>query len=113
MIDTAGFTGTSCYYKHWLGFKFTDGVKYVAETCKAFWLLDVIASWQPEVKARHGVQDFQTWKLSKKGEGWIVRCEDGNNNYLCSQEIPLSDFPDEDGVEIWLINGVMIVPSEY
>jgi hypothetical protein len=26
----------------------TDGAKHFAETCEAFWLLDLIASWQLE-----------------------------------------------------------------
>jgi hypothetical protein len=113
----AQFTGTENYYIHQMSkLRYTDGVAFLAEKAGAYWLLDLIGSWQPEIIARYGDRgkEFQAWRLVKKQDssGWIARCEDGNNGYLVSQEIEYSDFP-LDIVEVWCIGGVMLLPSEY
>ena len=106
--DLAQFTGTEHYYKYLFGTKLTDGVKYLAEMAGAYWFLDVICSWQPEIKS----PPFQVWKLNKCGDGWLVTCEDGNDNELCRQVVEYSDFP-MPSAEVWFIDGVMLLPSEY
>lgn len=40
------FVGSTKLYKHWLGIKYTDGVKYLANEAGAYWLIDAIASHQ-------------------------------------------------------------------
>ena len=109
-LNLEQFTGTEHYYKYLFGIKLTDGVKYLAEVAKCFWLLDIIASWQLEAKVKG--QEFQVWKLQRCAEAWLVVCEDGNNNELCRQVVEYSDFEYE-SAEVWLINGVMLLPSEY
>jgi hypothetical protein len=44
--DLGQFTGTTTWWKHPLypNFQFTDGIRHVAETAQAYWLLDVIFS---------------------------------------------------------------------
>ena len=46
-IDLSGFTGTENWYRYAMmpRFTYTDGVKYLAEQAKAYWLLDAIFSW--------------------------------------------------------------------
>ena len=109
--DLSQFTGTDHYYKYMFGAVLTDGVKFLCDG-GYYWLADLIMSWQAEIKNRHGLQPFQVWTLKKKESGWIARCEDGNNNYLASQEIEYSDSV-LDVVEVWLIDNVMLLPSEY
>ncbi len=43
--DLTQFTSTTQYYKHLMGLLYTDGVQYVAEQGKAYWLIDAIVSW--------------------------------------------------------------------
>jgi hypothetical protein len=43
---------------------------------------------------------------------WYAECYDGNNNFIVGQEIPYSDFP-IDSIELWIIDGVALLPSEY
>ena len=64
--DLAGFTGTSTYYQHPLGIRYTDGVQYLAEQGGAYWLLDCIASWQSDSRVRNDpkLQEIQFWKLT-------------------------------------------------
>lgn len=121
--ELSGFTGTENYYVHSLfGYKMTDGAKYLCDVAHCFWLAELIYSWQGELKKRYGAQCnghdkpclcFQVWTLRKTEKGWIARCEDADEHYLCSQEIQYSDFPDEDGVKLFFQNGVLFLPSEY
>jgi hypothetical protein len=103
-------TGTTQYYKHWLGLRYTDGVKYIADQAGAYWLIDLIASYQPKMR----MHDFQVWALSKTETGYMAKCTDGNGKFLKRQCFSLSTFPAELlPFELWLVNGVLILPSEY
>jgi len=91
------FTGTESYTNlryPWLKGRFllTDGTKYLAETAKAFWLMDAIASHQTNKQV--AAEPFQVWKLTvnEQKQAALV-CTDGNETVLVRQEIPYSDFP--------------------
>lgn len=104
-------TGTDHYYNHWLGFQYTDGVAQVSEDYEAYWFIDVIASHQCHAKVR--AEGFQVWKLKRtKDDKFMAICEDGNNNRVTQQAIPFSDFKDDE-VTMWLVNRVIMLPSEY
>jgi hypothetical protein len=110
--DIHHFCGTDNYFKHWLGILYTDGVKYVAEEAKAYWLIDAIASHYP--KTRH--EEFQHWTFkknpSKISQGWTLECTDGNSNTIAKQKISFSDFPIEE-ISFYLCGKVLMLPSEY
>ena len=105
-------TSTENYYRHWiLGFKFTDGVKAFADQCNAYWFINLIVSHQvdPNVKA----ESFQVWDLKRLNSNrFRAICTDGNKNQVTQQSIPFSDFP-FDSATIWLVEGVILLPSEY
>jgi len=91
------FTGTESYTNlryPWLRSRFllTEGAKYLAETAKAFWLMDAIASHQTNKKV--AAEPFQVWKLAvdEKKQATLT-CTDGNEAVMVCQEIPYSDFP--------------------
>lgn len=111
------FTGTENYYRHPFGLKYTDGVKYLAETVGAYWLIDLIVSWQSEVKKKlknRQERDFQAWTLSKTEKGFRATCTNGNEIELVYQDIEYSDFPENLlPFNIWAIDGVILLPSEY
>jgi hypothetical protein len=87
----------------------TDGCHFIRENAGAYWLFDLILSWQMQLKG----YEFQVWKLIKQGDGtWFIHCDDGNGKTLAGQEIPYSDFL-LDQLELWLIDGVCLLPSEY
>lgn len=110
--DLNQFIGTEHYYKHWLGFNYTDGVKYLAEKAKAYWLLDLIGSYQSGKKGRK--EPFQIWTLEVNEDNSAVAYmkEDSNSPILVKQEIPLTDFPLKT-IQLYLIDGVLLLPSEY
>jgi hypothetical protein len=105
------FTGSEHWYKHFLGFTYTDGVKQVAEDCGAYWFIDLIASYFTNPKVR--AEGFQVWKLTRvKDDQFRAICEDGNNNKVVSQNIDFSDFKDDE-LTFWCVGKVIMLPSEY
>ncbi len=104
--------GTEQYYRHpFANIVFTDGVKDLAYTCGAYWLIDLIASHQLSKKVQ--AEAFQVWKLEQvTADGYIATCEDGNSNKVASQTIPFSDFPYQQAT-LWLTEGVLMLPREY
>ena len=110
--DLAHFTGTTQYYKYGIGplsLLLTDGCKHVAEAGKAYWLFDLILSYQLYEKVRK--QYVQVWKLHKENKQWVAVCENGNGKQLISQTIPYSDFPLY-SIRILVKQGVCLLPSE-
>lgn len=113
LSDLEQFTGTTQYYflPYLPTYKYTDGVRYVAQNGQAFWLLDEIFFSQKE-EALQG-QHFQAWKLEvQEDKSALLSCEDGNYRSLFSKKIPHTDFPLEK-IEFFFIDGFLILPSEY
>lgn len=114
------FTGTEKYYRHFTGGKFTDGVKHLADRAEAHWLIDAIFSYQIKRKIRD--LPFQIWTLKvlrselgkSKSEPMAIleMKEDTDAPIQVSQKIPFTDFP-EGEVKLYLIGGVLLLPSEY
>ena len=111
--DLDCFTGTENYYQQGFGsaMSYTDGVKYVAETGGAYWLIDEIAltnRFNENVRA----QPFQVWTLTVgKGETTRLTCEDGNGNEVYAKRIGFTDFPLPE-ITFWCVDGVIVLPSE-
>jgi len=109
----SNFTGTECYYKHpTVYFPYTEGIQYLAQTFCCYWLIRDIAFHVHQGRITDG---FQVWKLKRCAPGetkFLLTCEDGNYNQLYQSEIPFSDF-EGDQVTIWLIDWILILPSEY
>jgi hypothetical protein len=104
------FTGTTTYYKHPFGIMFTDGIKFLCDSCSSYWLIDAVASWQFDKKVK--AQDFQVYKLFvNKSHSAILNIEDGNYNVIATQEI-VTDFPLE-SIELFFSNDVLYLPSEH
>ena len=125
--------GTEQWHKHYLGLVYTDGLKFVADVCGAFWLLDAVASWQPKiVKAmeEHKLRPFQVWRLhfcphARSEPEWVLDCwsdtpgykggEDGPASIeLASQAIGYSDFPvGLSPFEFWVEGNVALLKGEH
>ncbi len=85
------FTGTEHYYRTNGNLVVTDGVKFLADEGKCYWLLDLYASHLIGV---HGEQEsFTVLKLTLVGAGAKVVIEDGNGNQLAQQHVEYTDFP--------------------
>lgn len=106
----AEYCGTEQYYRS-LNFVYTDGVKAMAELCGAYWLIDLIASWQVEKRVR--TKPFQVWELTVQDDrGSLTMREDGGEPILAHQHIEYTDFPLGE-IKFYVASGVLMLPSEY
>lgn len=107
------FTGTTCYFRHMIpGYMYTEGVQYLAQHYMCYWLIQDIAMHSQKSLSD---QPFQVWKLERVKPGsteFRLSCEDGNYKKLFEVDILFSDF-EGDVVSIWLIDKVLLLPSEY
>jgi len=117
----AQFTGTVEYHRYWLGIALqTDGVKYLADKARCYWLLDAIGSYQSEL-AKHKdqrLQEMQFWTLRvNTDKSAVLTCvADYGEPPVITQDIEWTDFPLPE-IQIW-IGGedktkIALLPSEY
>lgn len=109
--ELGNFTGTENYYRHWTGQGvMTDGVYHLADAFGAMWLVDLVFINGQQHKKKEG---FMVCKLEvNEDDSAIFTIEDGNKNELSRQVIEYTDFPAR-RAEIWYIDGVALLPSEY
>ena len=103
------FMGSMNHYRGFLGVRYTDGVKYLADRCGAYWFIDLIASYQKMLEKMY----FQLWGIDVHGDNTAtVTCrEDSNRMPVVTQEIEYTDFPFD--YELYCINRVILLKSEY
>ena len=113
-IALAHFIGTEAYHKFSILFslKLTDGVKYLCEEARAYWLMDIIASYQKKCMRDDMLRDFQVWTLRVEDGAGVVICERDTGDIAIKQTIPYTDFP-MDEIKLYCINGVILLTSEY
>jgi len=106
------FIGTQRYYKTIVPtLVYTDGIQFLVERCGAYWLIDLVASYQTkEFKTRYR---FQLWKVTLlEDDKATVTCkEDTDQPNIVEQNIEYTDFPFD--YEFYVVDGVMMVKSEY
>ena len=108
------FTGTEKYHRFspLSQLVMTDGVKFLAEEAGAYWLLDIIASYQSKCMKDNMLKDFQIWTLTVEDGSGVVKCERDTDDVAFTQDIPYTDFP-LDSIKLYCIKGVILLPSEY
>ena len=110
-VDLDQFIGSETFYEQVMvdGSKLilTEGCHFTRETYSAYWLFDLISSYQYKLLE----EPFQVWRLVKYKDEAVISCEDGDSKILVSQEIPFTDFPFD--IAIWQIEGTCLLPSEY
>lgn len=110
--DLDQFTGTEQYYQHsFANIRFTDGVKYLADTAKVYWLIDAIASYQ---KKQIVDISFQLWELTVNADhsAILTMRNDSGCPVLVKQRIPYTDYP-MPKIKLWLSHRVLMLPTEY
>lgn len=111
MLDQ--FTGSEAYHRFSPLSKLviTDGVKYLCDTVGAYWLMDVISSYQKDCMKDEMLKEFQLWTLRTNNKSGIVTCERDTNDVAFSQTIKYTDFPLPE-IKLYCSNGVILLPSE-
>ena len=108
------FIGTQQYWEHKLPGAFllrlTDGCNFVRQEAGAYWLFDMIASYQYD--RRISLHPFQIWQLKRMDDYWSLECRRDDGEHMLTTRINYSDFP-IDHIEIWVLDGIALLPSEY
>ena len=88
----------------------TDGVIALAEAAECFWLLDIIGSYQTNKRLD---PNFQVWKIVVSHDDNTAIVSGYNDTTLIvQQEISYTDFP-LDELKLYLMNGIILLPSEH
>ncbi len=89
----------------------TDGCQYVADQARAYWLFDLILSYQQDKRLLE--ESVQVWTLTKQKEGgWWLTCADGYDTILLTHWLEYCDFPLRT-IELYLIDSECMLASEY
>ena len=105
--------GSDAYHKYSpiLGYPVaTDGVIALAEAAGCYWLLEIIGSYQTNKQLD---PHFQVWTLvvnPDRKNGVVNGFND--KTLIISQDIQYTDFP-IDEVKLYLMDGIILLPSEY
>lgn len=126
--DLLQFRGSETFTRHWSGLTYTEGVNYLAEKADCYWLIDAIASYQPQCRQDHGLRDFQLWVLIRQGQElmpWLAILNPNSAILTCwrdsprqdaqpmiRQDIEFTNFPLNE-IRLYVCNGVLLLPSEY
>ncbi len=110
--ELAFFTGSEQFYKAYPKVIITEGVKFLAERAEAFWLIDLVFSYQTIAKVKK--ESFQVYelKVDLNNKSSKMVCTDGNENVLHNQNIPFTTFPLE-SIKLYYTDGTLLLPSEY
>ena len=106
------FTGTQRYFRGFTGILYTEGIEYLAERAGAYWLIDLVGSYQHRPPAASC--PFQVWKLEVRDDASarVTMVEDDGLPARVSQEIPFTDFPLRE-FSWYCIDGVMLLKWEH
>ena len=108
--DLQKFTGTLAYHKLTLfPVLATDGVLYLAKKGGAFWLVDDISAIYTKKKNKY---PFMVIKAISQDNKATVKYTDGNYKKIFTQEYNYTDLP-EGEYKLYLVDGVLMLPSEY
>lgn len=88
----------------------TDGILQAADLLKCWWLISDMAIVSSR---KFSKVPFQVWNLRVKDMiGLLTMREDSNTPILYEQKYEYTDFPEGD-FKIYIIDNVMLLPSEY
>lgn len=120
--DLLNFNGCdqTYYQKQITGFNYTEGVRHVAQTGDAYWLLMLISNAQ--LYAGVSREEFQVWRLTvNEDHSALLTCTDGgkviddhgdrSEMIVYSRIIPFVDFPLSE-ITFYLEWGTLMLPRE-
>jgi hypothetical protein len=108
------FHGSEVFFRHLTGAVYSEGVRFVAQMCGAFWLIDEVLFGQMDrrVRANPRLREIQFWRLSVVGSEATLTCrEDDGEPPAYTKQIPYTDFPEGD-FDLWFENRTLYLPQE-
>jgi hypothetical protein len=108
------FTGsTTCYQHVTRALIYTEGVRFLAQNGRLYWLIDIIASWQLHALKDPALAEFQLWELRIANDRTAaVICLRDCDDEAFRQELPFADSA-LDYVKLYVEDGMLMLPSEH
>jgi hypothetical protein len=107
------FTGLTALHRHWLPrFHYTEGVRFLAERTRCYWLIDLIAILQLRTWKDAWLRQFQLWELFVKDGRGVLVCSRDSDDVVFRERIESTDFPIA-YVHFYVDDGVLMLPSEH
>jgi hypothetical protein len=108
------FTGSTALHRHWLPrFYYTEGVRFLAEHTRCYWLIDLIAILQLRAWRDAWLRQFQLWELFVKKDGSaILACSRDSEDVAFREVVRATDFPIA-YLHLYVQDGVLMLPSEH
>src|SRR5680860_1251244 len=109
------FTGTETFYKiPLLNTRFTDGIKYLADTANCFWLVTDTSVIAKSLLNRSRFIRIDFKKLSEDvqdalGYEAVIEYSDGNGNVLETHKYHSTDFP-LDSIRLFFKDDILLLP---
>lgn len=106
-------------HEHSSDFRYTNGVKFLAENAGAYWLIDAIALWQldPKIQNDEQLQGIQFWQLKLNSEDRLAEliCLRDKDDVVLIQKIELAYSPyfPLNSIELWLEEKTLMLSFEY
>lgn len=119
--ELPNFYGTEHWYRYsplFPNMLLTDGAKYVAEACEAYWLMDIIGSYLPRIPKNDGFAVALLTKdgVNKPGALFVLGDDMPPDTTYATQAIEYTDFP-LDEIKLYVIydgeNWTVLLPGEY
>jgi len=114
-------TGTEGYHGYTFvkggprAFIYTDSIVEHCEKFKAWWTLDVVASYIPTLakwNKAHNDNTFLVLTFDLEGDGCkFTAKEDTDGEPIVSQDIEYTDMPHS--IKLYLVAGVLMFPGDY
>ena len=115
--DSVLFFTTEQQYRHTAtNFKYSDGVKALADQFECNWFLDLCFFNAKHEKALQK-EEYITWKLerqfknNKPTDKFVATATDDEGNIKFQQKVPFSDI-NTDSVKLFFWEGMLLLPSE-
>ena len=106
------YHGTENYYRGFLGVNYTDGVEYITINGYSWFVTDSIAVLRTKLKN----EEFLSISLKVNADKAVMIITDGNGKILYKQDYNYTDISKYTNlieIKLYLIDGVLLLPSEY
>lgn len=108
----SGFIGSEQWFRVYPNVLITEGVKFLCDQAKCYWLIDCIYSYQTIPKVAQEVFQMLELTVNLEEHTGILVVTDGNDNELHRQALEYTDFPLQ-RLKLYYTDGTVLLPREY
>lgn len=106
------YTGSSHFFRHPMfpNYLYTEGVKFMADTLEAYWLIDHVMALQLEAPLRN--YRFQVWEIQVRADtSATITATNRAGRVIKTTEFELTDFPLA-SFTLWWNQQLLLLPRE-